>query len=128
MSNVYHKLYYHIVWGTKNREPIITPTIEELIKYYIPKKVIEYDGVTLEFNTVSDHIHLLCGIPPRISISEFVNKIKGSSSRYINIIQNEVCFYWQSGYGILSVSEKDISFVRRYIRNQKQHHKKNEIF
>lgn len=127
MSNVYHKLYYHIVWGTKNKEPTITPTIEKLIKNYIPKKIIEHNGISLTFNNVEDHIHLLCSIAPKISISDFINKIKGSSSRYINIIQNDKYFYWQNGYGILSLSERGIPFVKKYIINQKQHHKNNSL-
>jgi len=101
--------------------------VEKLIKNYIPKKVIEYGGVSLAFNNVENHIHLLCHISPKISVSEFVNKIKGSSSRYINVLDNDQNFYWQNGYGILSVSKKNIPFVKKYIINQKQHHKNHSL-
>ena len=127
MSNVYHKLYYHLVWSTKNREVFITPAVEELIKYYIPKKIVEHNGISLAFNNTEDHIHLLCHIPPKISISEFVNKIKGSSSHYVNISSDNECLYWQNGYSIFSLSEKNIPFVRKYIINQKQHHRDNTL-
>ncbi|MEA3463866.1 MAG: IS200/IS605 family transposase [Patescibacteria group bacterium] len=112
MSQTFHKLYYHIVWGTKKRLPLITPAVEELIKKYIPKKVIEYSGRQLALNMVEDHIHLLASIPPKISIADFVHKIKGSSSYYINTTQGEKSFYWQAGYGVLSLSEKGIPFVK----------------
>ncbi len=127
MPQTFYKLYYHIIWATKKRLPLITPEIEELIKRYIPKKIIEYSGRQLALNMVEDHIHLLVSIPPKISIADFVHKIKGSSSYYINTAQGEKSFYWQSGYGVLSLSEKGIPFVKQYIDNQKQKHQNNDL-
>jgi len=125
MSQSFYKLYYHVIWTTKDRQPIISPFVGALLKEVIPKTIQKYGGLYFVFNAVDDHVHLLTSIPPKISISEFVNKIKGSSSHHINISQNEKSFYWQSGFGILSLSEKGIPFVKQYIKNQKQHHKNN---
>jgi REP element-mobilizing transposase RayT len=107
--------------------PLITPDIEKWLKEYIANKISEYEGKQLALNMVEDHLHLLASIPPKISISEFVHKIKGSSSHHINKMQNKTSFYWQSGYGVLSLSEKGISFVKQYIDNQKEKHRNNEL-
>jgi len=125
MPQSFHKLYYHVIWTTKNRQAIISPRVEVLLKESIPSKIQQYQGSYLAVNTVDDHVHLLTSIPPKISVSDFINKLKGSSSHYVNISQNEKSFYWQSGFGILSLSEKGIPFVKEYIKNQKQHHKEN---
>ncbi len=122
MAQSYYKLYYHIVWGTKKRLPLITPEIELLINKYLFKKIIEYEGQQLALNMVEDHIHLLVSIPPKISIAEFVHNIKGSTTYYINTNQGEQGFYWQAGYGVLSLSERGIPFVKEYIAKQKRRH------
>jgi len=72
-----------------------------------------------------DHIHLLCTLPPKKSLYEMIQRIKGHSSRWVN--ENSIYerkFNWQSGYGIFSVSRSQVSSVREYILNQEVHHKK----
>jgi len=127
MSQSFYKFYYHIIFGTKYREPIITPTIEKLLKKYIPRKIKEKEGLAIELNMVEDHLHLLASIPPKVSVSEFIHKIKGSSSHFINVNFDKQFFYWQAGYGALTLSEKGIPFVRQYIANQKQRHARNDL-
>ena len=127
MPQTFYKLYYHIIWATKNRLPLINPEIEKLIKRYIPNKITECNGKQLALNMAKNHIHLLTNIPPKISIADFVHKIKGSSSHYINALQGGKSFYWQSGYGIVSLSEKGVPFVKQYINNQKQKHQDNDL-
>ena len=59
------------------------------------------------------------------AIQEIFKNIKGESSHWINsqnIIKDK--FAWQVGYGAFSVSESKVKTVEEYIRNQKEHHKK----
>lgn len=81
----------------------------------------------MAINMTNDHLHLLVSILPKISVAEFVHRIKGSSSHFINLNASGSGFYWQSGYGALSLSEKGIPFVKTYIANQKQHHARNRV-
>ena len=127
MPQLFYKLYYHIVWGTKYREKTITPKIEKLLKEYIPAKVKANGGTFMAINMTADHLHLLISIPPKISVSEFVHKIKGSSSHFININSDLKTFYWQNGYGAHSLSAKGIPFVIKYIVNQKQKHASDHL-
>jgi len=127
MPQSFYKLYYHVVWGTKYREQKISPEIEELLKEYIPRKVKANSGVFIAMNMTTDHIHLLIIVPPKISVAEFIHKLKGSSSHFVNINLGIKDFYWQSGYGAHSLSAKGIPFVTKYIINQKQKHANNDL-
>jgi len=127
MSQSFFKLYYHLTWSTKCREPIITPSIEKILMEYMPGRILKNGGSCLALNMTNDHLHLLAAILPAISVAEFVHRIKGSSSHLINLNLDTKSFYWQHGYGALSLSEKGIPFVKRYIANQKQHHANNRV-
>ena len=85
MSQVYHKLYCHLIWTTKNRQPLIDEKIEKFLKQYIPQKIKNLKHQQLALNMAEDHLHLLVKRLPSVSISEFVNRIKGVSSHEINL-------------------------------------------
>ncbi len=127
MSNVYYELYYHIIWSTKKRIELIDDGIGKILKENILKKIKELEAQQLEFNSYLDHCHLLATIPPKISISDFVGKIKGYSSYEINKIKGEKYIQWQRGFGVLSLNKKGILFVKKYIKNQRQHHKNKTV-
>jgi len=64
-------------------------------------------------------------IPPTLLISEWIGKIKGASSHYVNHeLLNRKVLDWQTGYGVVSFGTKDLESVVNYIRNQKEHHRK----
>ena len=121
----YTKLYYHVIWSTKNREPIITPEIENCIHSFIAKKAIGLRGRVYAINGINDHVHLAVSIPPSISISKFIEQIKAVASVRINqsgYISEK--FYWQSAYSIFTFRESALPNIIRYVNNQKEHHAK----
>ena len=70
-----------------------------------------------------DHVHVLVGLKPVMSISDLVRDIKNNSTNFINQknwLKNK--FSWQEGYGAFSYSESNYGKVIVYIKNQKQHH------
>lgn len=76
-------------------------------------------------NGVADHVHILIGYRPHQSLSDLVQDIKGSSSKWINEKKfTRSKFAWQEGYGAFSYSHSHLSKVINYIKNQEQHHKK----
>lgn len=113
---------YHIVFGTKDRTPIILPEWERELYSYMSGIVKNQKGYTLEINSVKDHVHLLVRLGPTIAFSDFMRELKASSSRWVK--ENHFRkFGWQRRYGAFSVSESAADVVRRYVRNQKEHHK-----
>ncbi len=72
-----------------------------------------------------DHMHILVGMRPSQSISELMQEVKSSSSRWINdcgFVKHR--FEWQEGYGAFSYALSEVPNVINYIRNQEAHHAK----
>ena len=70
-----------------------------------------------------DHVHLLIGMRPNQSLSNLIQDIKCSSSRWINeqhLVNGQ--FNWQHGFGAFSYKKVDLPVVINYIRNQENHH------
>jgi len=121
----YIRIYLHIVWATKNREPLLKKEIRqnvfEHIKQYTQSKDIFLDVI----GGWNDHVHGLFSIDATQTIANIMNLIKGETSFWIN--KNQLTaqkFEWQDDYFVVSVSPKDIERVRNYIRNQETHHSK----
>ena len=118
------KLYYHIVWATKERLPLILPNQEAELYNYIIGKSDSLNCIVHGIGGMEDHIHVVVSIPPTIAIADFMKKIKGSSSYYLNnhysLTSNK--FYWQEGYGIFSLGSKQLEQAVNYVKNQKIHH------
>ncbi len=117
------RLYYHLVWATKERQPIITSEREARLYNYIISKSDELNTIIHAINGIENHIHLVASIPPKISISDFVQKIKGSITHYINhLYPAKDMFAWQRGYGVFSLGSKQLEQAVTYVKNQKEHH------
>lgn len=126
MGKVYHRLFYHIVWTTKNKEQLITEEIEKYLFKYLENKAKRFGCYIHRCNGTEDHIHLAISIPPAVSVSDIIGKLKGSSSYFLNKeLQITDNFYWQDGYGVLSFAERNLPAIVKYIENQKEHHKNN---
>jgi putative transposase len=124
------RLYYHLIWATKERQPFITAEIESELYGYIAGKVEMMDGITYAIGGIEDHIHLIVTIAPKISIGEFVRNIKGSSTHYVNFELGKLLatqFSWQRGYGVFSLGGKQLTEAVEYVKNQKLHHQRGSL-
>jgi len=110
------RLFYHLVWSTKNRLPLIMPDIETNLFTYLHRKAGELECRILAINGWQDHIHLVLEIPSKLSVAEVVKHLKGASSHEFPDI------YWQRGYGALTVSERNLEAAVAYVTRQKDHH------
>ena len=117
----YTNLLYHIVYGTKDRLPLITNELRPDLHRFLGGLVNDLDGMPLEINGVADHVHVLARIRPVISISEFLSKFKSQSSGWANR-KTRGKFKWQVKYGAFTVSQSQVERVRKYIRDQESHH------
>jgi REP element-mobilizing transposase RayT len=123
------RLYYHLVWATKERHPLITSDIEQELYGYIIGKAIALGCITHAVGGIEDHIHLVSSIPPKLSIADFVQKIKGSSAYHLNhgLFTDKPKFQWQRGYGVFSLGSKQLLEAVTYVVNQKEHHQQGTI-
>ena len=118
------RLYYHSVWATKERQPLITPEIEAELHGYMIGKADALECITHALGGIENHVHLVASIPPKLSVAEFVQKIKGSSAFHLNHHKPNFSteLNWQRGYGVFSLGEKNLQWVVDYARKQKEHH------
>jgi REP element-mobilizing transposase RayT len=124
----YTQNYVHLVIAVKNREAALTKDIREKVFSYISGIVTSLKHKSINVNGVEDHVHILIGLNPNISISDTVRDIKRASTTYIN--EEKLCpgkFAWQAGYGSFTYSRSQIGRVYRYIENQEKHHEKKRF-
>lgn len=115
------RLFYHFIWTTKKREPLLTPDIELRIHGYLRNEAEKLQCPLFYINGAADHMHVLASVRPSIAPSEFIKQLKGSSSRFVTKELGRA-FEWQEDYGVLSISEADVPRVIEYVKNQKRHH------
>lgn len=116
-------LFYHLVWSTWDRAPLITPDIEKILYREIEHEVLLMKCKVLAIGGIEDHVHLLLEMPPTISVSQSVKQIKGASSLFVNdTLRPTHKFKWQASYAAFSVSRWDTETIIGYIGKQKEHH------
>lgn len=117
------RLYYHLVWATYQREPMLVGEVERQVYGTLLGKAEELGIVVHAISNVEDHIHLAISIPPKLAIADCIRHFKGSSAYYVNRLQcADSQFGWQDSYGVLSFGERSLPQVVSYVRNQKEHH------
>ncbi len=125
MPNTYTQIHIHLVFAVKYRDGVIQASWKDELYKYITGIVQNNKHKLLSINGMSDHVHILLGLRPSQSISDLLQDIKGSSSKWINekkFIKTR--FEWQEGYGAFSYSKSQIKAVTEYIENQELHHQK----
>ncbi|MDQ3634682.1 MAG: IS200/IS605 family transposase [Acidobacteriota bacterium] len=125
MAKSYTNLIYHLVFSTKNRQPLITDNVKPRLYEYIGGIIRNKKGIALEIGGMSDHIHVLAKLRPDNSLSDVLRDLKANSSGWMHkVFPDQKDFSWQNGYGAFTVSASQIEIVRRYIANQEKHHGK----
>ncbi len=118
-------LHIHLVFSTKNREPLITDDVRSHLHAYMATVLQNLSATPVLINSVEDHIHLLFDLGRTTSVSKAVEDVKKSSSKWIKTQGAEfAAFAWQGGYGAFAVSESNVEAVRQYVANQREHHRK----
>jgi REP element-mobilizing transposase RayT len=113
-----------LTFGTKYREPLINQADEEQLHSYMAGILKNLESPALIINSVPDHVHILFRLSKNYPLAKVVEEVKKQSSKWIKGIgKNYLTFSWQTGYGAFSVSSRVVEIVRKYIRNQKRHHR-----
>ncbi len=124
MSQSLSKLYVHIIYHIKNNACFIKPEDEDELYAYIGGVIKLSKSIPIKINGIENHIHVLCIMSKNISLADLLEDIKRNSSRWIKTKGiHYQGFAWQGGYAGYSVSQSKVEVVRRYIENQKIHHK-----
>jgi putative transposase len=115
---------YHLVWATKNRQPIILPEFEARLYAYLASKAGELESYLHAIGGMDEHLHIVASIPPKHAVAHFVKTLKGASAHFVNhvIALPALHFAWQEGYGSLTVGERHRAIAINYVLRQKEHH------
>jgi putative transposase len=125
-SNTYTQIYIQVVFAVKGRKNFISEQNREELQKYITGLVQKRAQKLLAIYIMPDHVHLLIGLKPNITLSDLVRDIKTISTHFI--LEKRwipVKFNWQEGFGAFSYSKSQIDCVVKYILNQENHHKKS---
>lgn len=84
-NSVYSEINFHITWHTKTNLPMIREKIEERLYHYITHKILETPGARFHaIGGIETHVHIVVSLQPTNLVSDWIGKLKGSSSYYIN--------------------------------------------
>lgn len=125
MSQSLSSVLVHLVFSTKNRESFITPQIETELHPYMGTIFRELKSPSLAINGTTDHVHILFSMARVVTIADIVEEVKTSTSKWIKTKRREFRnFHWQRGYGAFSIGQSNVASLKRYIRDQKEHHRR----
>lgn len=112
----------HAVFSTKNREPVIPPSVRPRLHAYLATVLDEIGCPSLQVGGTGDHIHALFSLSRTVTLADVIRHIKTGSSQWMK--QQLGCdFSWQAGYGTFSVASSQKATVIKYIQTQESHHR-----
>ena len=123
MPSTYLSLHYHIVFGTRERRPIIRPEWRSRLHDYLGGTVRGLGGVSQVVGGTADHVHLLFGLKATHCLADVMRELKKASSIWVHEEIGDRAFAWQEGYAAFTVSATARNSVYAYIENQPEHHR-----
>jgi len=107
---------------------IVADTLENKIQAICHWKEVEI----LEMNIQPDHIHLVCSIPPKLSVSDFMGILKGKSAimmfkSYPSLRKKPYWgnHFWSRGYFVSTVGV-DEERIKNYVKYQEIEERKED--
>ena len=132
LSHVVYKCDYHIVWTPKYRYRVLFGEVKSLVEKDV-RMLCEWKGVDImELNVQIDHIHVVCSIPPKVSVSALMGTLKGKLAiklfkSYPKLKEKPYWgnHFWSRGYFVTTVGV-DEDIIRRYVTYQEGEDKREE--
>ena len=132
LSHVIYRCTYHIVWTPKYRFRILEGLVKEQLSKDL-QMLLEWKSCELvEMNIQVDHIHLIVSIPPKISVSDLMEILKGKTAIKIfkSYPQLKKKLYWGNhfwarGYCVDTIG-LDEDKIKKYVKNQEEQERLEE--
>lgn len=115
----------HLVLVTKYRKKVIDAAVLARMVEIVHATCLKWNCEVVEVNGESDHIHLLFGYYPQVSLSKFINNLKTVTSRLIrkefgekvnSYYQNTA--FWSESYFIASCGGVTVEKLKAYVQSQ----------
>ena len=123
-SHSVYDIKFHIVWITKYRKPILCGDIAIRLRELIREICKSMDVEILKGHVSRDHVHIFVSVPPYISVSRLLQRVKGKTSRKLMIEYKRLSkqFYgrhlWARGYFAVSSGNVTDEVIAEYIAQQ----------
>ena len=121
------KVLIHVIFSTRSRQPFLKNRDDRLrVHEFIGGISREQASSPFIVGGTADHVHLLASLGRLVSQAELIKEVKRASSLWIKkeLGKPYRLFAWQTGYGVFSISQSQISATRKYIADQEKHHQK----
>lgn len=121
--STYTQICYHIVFSTKERQPVLRADRRQDLFRYIWGILKNRNSHLYRINGAADHLHILTSLHPTVCLANMVKEIKTGSALWI---KEQVLFpmfsHWQDGYAAFTHSNEQIDPLIEYIKRQEEHH------
>jgi putative transposase len=132
LSHTIWHCQHHIVWAPKYRFRVLIGAVKEAAEVGI-QAICGFAGCeVVELNVQRDHVHLLVMIPPKVSVSNLVGRLKGQTSMKLFNQFRQMRkkpywgnHFWSKGYCVDTVG-LDADMIRKYVRYQEEKEKQLE--
>jgi putative transposase len=132
LSHTIWHCQYHIIWVPKYRFRILVGAIKEAVQISI-QAICGFAGCeVVELNVQKDHVHLVAMIPPKVSISDLMGRVKGQTAmkvfRQFRELRRKPYWgnhFWAKGYCVDTIG-LDAEMIRKYVRYQERNEKQQE--
>ena len=119
----YTRLRYHIIIATKRRFPWIDEEVRDFLYPVIRRQFSLNDGTAITIGGIEDHVHILGGIRPEVSVDSLIKSVKKDSAKAVRKrFVHRRKFKWQVGYTCFTTNPFDMGELIAYIENQREHH------
>ncbi len=114
---------YHIIWCVKYRRSALSQEIQARLKALIIDRQEGYGYIVREVESMPDHIHLLVSIPPDVSVTSIIHKIKGYTAKILRdefpVLKRKLPCLWTRGKLVASVGSVTLETLKQYVESQK---------
>lgn len=125
-SHSVSKMSVHLVWVTKYRYHVLQGDIQQRTRDLIIQ-ICNSENVQILKGVVSrDHVHVHVEYPPSLSVSMLVKKLKGRTSRMLQIEFPQLKqkywgrHFWAVGYGAWSTGQITDEMVQEYLEHHRE--------
>ena len=123
LSHTKYNCTYHIVFIPKYRRKVLYGVLRADVRDIL-KKVCEIEGIELVEGAVcADHVHMYISLPPKMSISTAMSKLKGKSAlmifdKYPRYRDKNGRHFWARGYYVETIGKVNEDTIKKYIKEQ----------
>jgi len=125
---VYYEAYYHLIWSTASRQPLIDPGRQQWLSRKLDWIAAQHTVEVLATGIMPNHVHMLISIPPDVVPHDFIELLMSESATAYNEqagITRRLA--WQPTYGFMSISTEGVKGMIAYVTDQLDRHARGDL-